>query len=56
MVGGKPLVGSPQMQPIFAATHTKFTPVQVDGVEKLMARRVANRLRKSVVQEPGLIF
>jgi cytosine/adenosine deaminase-related metal-dependent hydrolase len=55
MVGGKPLAGSPQMQSLFEATKTKYTPVVVDGVEKLMARRVASRLEKSSMQESGVV-
>ena len=56
MVGGKPLVGSPQMQPLFEATKTKYTAVAVDKVKKLMNCQIASRLKKSSVQEPGVVI
>ncbi len=54
LLGGKPLVGSPELYPIFGATKTKFLPVRVDGVEKLMPEKLVTRLKESSVQEPGL--
>ncbi len=54
MLAGKPWIGSPQMQPVFEATRTKFAAVCLDGVEKLMSRKLVRRLQKSSVQEPGL--
>jgi cytosine/adenosine deaminase-related metal-dependent hydrolase len=56
MLAGKPIVGSPRMQPSFTATKTKATSVWVDQVEKLLAQHLAERLQKSSVQEPGLIL
>ncbi len=54
MLAGKPLVGALAMQPVFEATRTKFCPVQVDQVEKLMPRKFVKRLLKSSLSEPGL--
>ncbi len=54
MVGGRPRVGSPRMQPLFAATKTKFAPIWVDRVEKLMASKIVRRLKKASAQEPGV--
>jgi cytosine/adenosine deaminase-related metal-dependent hydrolase len=56
MVAGKPRVGSPRMRTVFEATRTKFTAVLVDQVEKLLAEKLGTRLKKSSVQEPGLIL
>ncbi|MBE7553571.1 MAG: amidohydrolase family protein [Anaerolineales bacterium] len=54
MLGGRPLVGSPRLQPVFEATKTQFVPVCLDGVEKLMSQKLAMRTKKASVQEPGL--
>lgn len=54
MLGGRPLVGSPRLQPVFEATKTQFVPVCLDGVEKLMSQKLAMQIKKSSVQEPGL--
>lgn len=56
MVAGRPLVGSTRMRTVFEATRTKFTGVMVDRVEKLLAEKLGIRLKKSSVQEPGLIL
>jgi cytosine/adenosine deaminase-related metal-dependent hydrolase len=55
MLAGKPLLGSPQMQSVFEATRTRFTPVRVDQVEKLIPLELTARLKRSSVPEPGLI-
>lgn len=54
LVGGKPLAGSPRMQPVFEATRTQFAPVRVDQSEKLMVKKLVKRLKKSPVREPGV--
>lgn len=54
LLAGQPLVGSPEMQPVFEATRTKFAPVRVDGVDKLVPEKLVRRLQKLSVQEPGL--
>jgi cytosine/adenosine deaminase-related metal-dependent hydrolase len=54
MLGGRPLVGSPRMQPVFEATKARFVPVCLDGVEKLMSQKLVERIKNAVVQEPGL--
>ncbi len=56
MLAGKPLVSSTRMQPVFEATRTKSTPVLVDRQEKLLSEKLALRLKKSSVQEPGVII
>jgi cytosine/adenosine deaminase-related metal-dependent hydrolase len=54
LLAGKPIIGSPPMQPVFEATKTKFVPVCLDGVEKLMSQKLAARIKRSSVPEPGL--
>lgn len=54
LLAGKPLVGSPEMQPVFEATRTKSARVKVDGVEKLLPAKLMARLQKLSVHEPGL--
>jgi cytosine/adenosine deaminase-related metal-dependent hydrolase len=54
LLAGHPVIGSPQMQPVFEATKTKFVQVCLDGVEKLMSQKLAARVKKSSVPEPGL--
>lgn len=54
LYAGKPLVGSPEMQPVFEATRTKFAPVRVDGVDKLLLQKLVTRLKRVSTQEPGL--
>lgn len=54
LLAGKPLVGSPEMQPVFEATRTKSVRVKVDGVEKLLPAKLMARLQKLSVHEPGL--
>ncbi len=54
LLAGKPVVGSPPMQPVFEATKTRFGLVTVDGTEKLLSQVLIERVRKSSVGEPGL--
>ena len=56
LLNGKPLVGAPRMQPVFSATGTKFAPVLVDQVEKLMPQKLVDRILKMSVREPGLMI
>jgi cytosine/adenosine deaminase-related metal-dependent hydrolase len=54
LIGGRPLVGDPDMAPVFAVTRVVAEKVRVDGCEKLMARSIVERLRKSKINEPGV--
>jgi len=56
MLGGKPLIGSVCMQPVFKATRTGFAAVTVDGIEKLMAMKLVDYLKQSSVQEAGVMI
>ncbi len=54
MLGGQPVVAAPVMRPVFEATRTRFAPVNLDGVEKLLTEKLVARLKQSTVSEPGL--
>lgn len=56
LLAGRPLVASPQAQPLFEATHTRFTPISVDGAEKLLAYPIATRLKQATISEPGVLL
>jgi len=55
MLGGRAQVGDPDMAPLFAASGAEYVEGSLDGRSKLLAKRLAERLRKSSVQEPGLV-
>jgi cytosine/adenosine deaminase-related metal-dependent hydrolase len=54
LIAGRPLVGDPDMSPVFAAAQVAAEKVHVDGCEKLMAGSVVERLRRSAINESGL--
>jgi cytosine/adenosine deaminase-related metal-dependent hydrolase len=54
LVGGKPLLSSPELASMFAATGLDSATVQVDGVTKLLPQKLVSRLRNASVGEPGL--
>jgi cytosine/adenosine deaminase-related metal-dependent hydrolase len=56
MIAGRPLVASPQAQSLFEATRTRFTPISVDGAQKLLARLIATRLKQATISEPGVLL
>jgi cytosine/adenosine deaminase-related metal-dependent hydrolase len=53
---GRPLVGSLPMRPLFEMTRTRPEMVWVDDMAKLIPQKLATRLKRSPVQEPGLAF
>ena len=54
LVGGKPLLSSPELASMFAATGLDSAAVQVEGVTKLLPQKLVSRLRNASVGEPGL--
>lgn len=54
MLEGKPLVTSEPFAPLFAAARIRAAPVMVDGVVKWLPRRLAARLKRARLSEPGL--
>lgn len=56
MLAGRPVVSDPDLALIFDATATSRVVGQVDDCPKLLAGRLAARLRRSSVAEPGVIL
>lgn len=56
MRDGKPVVGSRTMAGVFHAADIRFNPVIVDGIVKIIDRKIFNRLQKSRIREPGLLI
>jgi cytosine/adenosine deaminase-related metal-dependent hydrolase len=56
MIAGQPLIASPQVQPLFEATRTRFTSISVDDVEKLLTYSIATRLKQATISEPGVLL
>lgn len=54
MIAGRPQIGDLDMAPVFADAKVATARVRVDGVEKLMAAALAQRLKQAAVNEPGL--
>ncbi len=54
VLGGRPLVGDPDMSPVFEATGTESMNTHLDASEKIMAKALADRIRRCSVREPGL--
>lgn len=54
MRGGRPMIGDAGYAPLFAARQVATHPVRIDGVERLMERRLARRLLACPIQEPGV--
>ena len=54
MVGGVPLVGGPEMQPVFAACGQRFATVKVNGAERLLTSWIARQVARMTLGEPGL--
>jgi cytosine/adenosine deaminase-related metal-dependent hydrolase len=51
---GKPLVGDPALSAVFVARRVTAQPVAVDGVERLVASRVARAIARCPIKEPGV--
>ncbi|MDZ7269403.1 MAG: amidohydrolase family protein [candidate division KSB1 bacterium] len=54
MIAGRPRLGDVDMAPVFAAAKVATVRARVDGVEKLLAAAIAQRLKRAAVTEPGL--
>jgi hypothetical protein len=54
MVGGRPRIAHPDMEPLFEMTHTPFEPVTLDASPKLLARDLHKQLSRLAITEPGL--
>ncbi len=54
MLGGRPRIADPDLEEFFQLTRTSYQEVHLDGVPKLLARDLYNRLGRSGLTEPGL--
>lgn len=56
LIGGRALYGGVDLVDAFHATHVAAEHVQVDGREKLLARSIVQRLKRSTICEVGLVL
>jgi cytosine/adenosine deaminase-related metal-dependent hydrolase len=54
VVGGRPLVGAPELSSIFAARRVATAGAKLDGQERILEGALARRIRASSLAEPGL--
>ena len=54
VVGGRPLVGAPELSPVFATRRVATAEAKLDGQERILDETVARRIRASSLAEPGL--
>jgi cytosine/adenosine deaminase-related metal-dependent hydrolase len=54
MVAGVPLIGAPEMGPVFAARWQPSAAVRVNGADRLLASWIARRMGRMTLREPGL--
>jgi cytosine/adenosine deaminase-related metal-dependent hydrolase len=52
--GGRPLVGAPELSPVFAARRAAAVPANLDGRARILDGALARRVRASSLAEPGL--
>ncbi len=55
MVGGRPCIADSDMEGAFQLTRTPAELVWLDDIPKLMAGALVNRLRRTDLEEPGLV-
>jgi cytosine/adenosine deaminase-related metal-dependent hydrolase len=53
-IGGRPLVGAPEMAAVFAARGSAPRPIVVDGAERLARRSLARAIERCPIREPGV--
>ena len=53
-VGGRPLVGAPELSSVFAARRVATAAVNLDGEARILDGALARRIRASSLAEPGL--
>lgn len=54
IVGGRPLMGAPELSAVFAARRVATAPAILDGRERILDGSLARRARASSLREPGL--
>jgi cytosine/adenosine deaminase-related metal-dependent hydrolase len=53
-IGGRPLVGSPELSAVFAARGARTVPMLVDGAERLALASLARAVAGCAIREPGV--
>ena len=53
-IGGRPLVGAPELSSVFAARRVATAAVNLDGEARILDGALARRIRASSLAEPGL--
>lgn len=54
MLGGKPLYGALEFKQVFSQARVATQAIRVDGREKLLAQKIARRLKQNSIGEPGV--
>ena len=54
MIGGRPVVGAPEMASVFMARRVRTQAVTIDGEARIMASRLARAAASNPIPEPGL--
>jgi cytosine/adenosine deaminase-related metal-dependent hydrolase len=54
VVGGRPVVGAPELTSAFHAARVQAEPVLIDGVLRLADAKVADSIARSSIREPGV--
>jgi hypothetical protein len=53
-LGGRPLVGAPELAAVFSARRAATEPAKLDGQARILEGTLARRVRASSLAEPGL--
>jgi cytosine/adenosine deaminase-related metal-dependent hydrolase len=54
VIGGRPLVGAHRFRAAFTSRHVTAHSVRIDDTPRLMGAKLARRLRRSGISEPGV--
>jgi hypothetical protein len=54
VVGGRPLVGMPQMRRVFSARNVRPVPLVIDDQERIAARSLGHAIARCPIDEPGV--
>lgn len=53
MIDGKPAIGEPMMEPLFAAAGVRHSWATLDGLPRIVSRWIADHVARMRLQEPG---
>jgi cytosine/adenosine deaminase-related metal-dependent hydrolase len=54
VIGGRPVVGAPELSQVFAARRVRTRPVVIDGTERLMSAQLARAVTACPITELGV--